>query len=780
MATPQDILDQFTSDVPYQPEATTAEGPFLPGGVPNPLADALATLQQFGAATAPPVPAPVVAPAPQPALTPGGVPALDLQQPATPPAPPAPPAPPPPEATPTQLPATVGEAEAREGAQLGRVGETQLSAADAKVEADRARAAAVADVEMRRAEVEGDLIKGHTIARTAMNARIDAEMAGHVEQLQTLASREPNPSRWWDSQSGLGKALWAISMMAGAMHTALTPGAKNMALGMVRSEIDADIERQRQRLGKQLEALKSTGAILREKHQRNVSDLHDDYAKGYSRAGALARAWAARAVVPGDLDAQAAKEAVLADLAGIQMEYLDKWRQTLVQREEASMSRAHDQKMQGARIWAQRELSKLEHKQQLERDEKQHQYRLAESPVSVAMSGAGSARNPLGKDGKPLYAELQPRTEPGGASRIILGNAQGAQVADGVVLLSEKNFEKANEAIEAADVLYDATVELRDALKADQSVWSKAKDGAFGVTDARVNALIQRVGYAVAQSQNDRVTDKDFSSGVQQAFGFDPNGNWLQRGKSALNRDEVLAHLEKQIASHHKHVEAKLQRFNDGALNGQGTRILYRPADLQPSAQPEEKTSYDIRGESRPVAPVKGLADYTKRRQETDPERRTLPPHDTQMVDDLLNDAQGRGPETIRAKAGDILDAIAAERAQLEPAIAQTHGTASDVWQDPAAREAAAQSIPEAVKRLQELQQTEDIVRKVSEDAAKKAASALKRYEESVRFWRRKMPILGKSRTDEQLRKSAVEAGLGGAAAEVDAIIAKFPELKLK
>lgn len=70
-------------------------------------------------------------------------------------------------------------------------------------------------------EVEDSLYQQQ---RAAAQHEADAETAAWMQEYTDLAAKEPNPDWWWENRSGLGKALWALGLIFGAAHTAITPG----------------------------------------------------------------------------------------------------------------------------------------------------------------------------------------------------------------------------------------------------------------------------------------------------------------------------------------------------------------------------------------------------------------------------------------------------------------------------------------------------------------------------------------------------------------------------
>jgi hypothetical protein len=270
----------------------------------------------------------------------------------------------------------------------------------------------------------------------------------------------------------------------------------------------------------------------------------------------------------------------------------------------------------------------------------------------------------------------------------------------------------------------------------------------IGVYNPKLNSMIQEYGYAIAQLQNERVTDKDFSSGVQQGMGFDPNGKWLDRGKFATSTGEVIKMLDETIAKHHVKVEAGLQQYNDASVNGKDTKILYKPANLKGLDAPPEETAADVRGDGRitaatsgpeakrAVAPVKSAADYDKRLKDgADPEFATLPDHDKDVITSFRAASAGRGPDAVTAKANAALTAIKAKAEALAAEIEAADAAAADPWgKSPGVRDDA--KLQRAGQELARLKETEAILRPIAEDASKRAAKTIDRLKDFAKVSR--------------------------------------------
>lgn len=662
----EDTIAQF-----YQGAA--AQAPADPAGATSPadpVGIAIDTLRNFaqpqpqfapGLISSPATGPAQAAPAPAPYQPPPNT-APALQPDATTQAAPATPAPPAP--SPYALPkppASLDDANRQYAQDVSGAGQTAADAADAQFNATQDHQSRLADIAQRSSEDQARLQQQFQVDRQRNEADADMETAAWVQDLQTQAAKEPNPARWWENQSTLGKALWAIGLVFGAANAAITPGAKNVALELVRSSMANDMEEQRQRLGKQLEALKTKGLTMRERQGRLASDLADDRTMGLSRIEAMERAFTARATVPGDLDAQAGKLQAQAAFAQMKLPYIEAQRKELLDAKNAELARRHEMRMLGSRQAFEDAQRIAGEKYQLGRDAIQHQYKLEESPVSL---GAGAGYTPGGpiptnKDGVPIYAELQSGINAPSAGLVLKGPDGKPANGAGVIRVRPDDKKEAGHVIETANIRYTATQSLLDLLEGTDP---GLLEGVAGVMDPQLQSRIKELGYAIATSHDKRVTNADFSNGVEEGMGFDPNGNWLSRGKFTISVDAIKQKLRDDLNAMPKKVSESMRQYNDAAINGQGTEIVWDPHNLV-GDKVREKTSTDIEGAPDTVPLPKTVGAYQKAQADsaTDASRPGLPPLDRAAVDSIIYDAKGRGPSTIEASAKARLDKVYAD-----------------------------------------------------------------------------------------------------------------------
>jgi hypothetical protein len=760
----------------------------LPAEMPDPVGVAIDTLRRIGATTAQNVPPPQPMPLPVGPAAPqdfsglgaiggaaGG--ALGAVGDALPQAPvpntPGPvlmpeaaPPQPAPLGTPLQAPGSLPAADQQLSNAVDATGAAMLSAEGARQAAETARASRQATAIEEAARLREEMVQGTMLQRQKNEAAADLETAAWIQELQDQSAKEPNPSRWWQNQSRLGKALWAIGMLSGAVYAGITPGAVNVAFQVVRQEVAADMEEQRARLARSLNALKAKGSTLEARHARMASDLRDDYTMGLGRIEALERAFLARAVVPGDMDAAAAREQVIAQFAQLKLPYVEQFRKEKLD----SMNRAEERKFQRSmQASAQAHARSMQEDEQSftkERDKWQHEYRLAESPVTVSAAYQPGGPIPTGKDGLPILSELQ-------ADGLVLKDNAGKPVGGhGKVRVRPEKFTEASDVIAKANRRYTATQKLLTLL---EDVDPGLLEAGLGNLDPALQSAINDLGYAIAKEHDPRITNQDFSKGVEQAMGFDMNGGVLSRGKAWAGGAKVKEMLRAELNAMPEKVNNTFRTYNDAAINGQSS-IVWDP-DMLAGEKVQEKNAREIRGERALTieqAPVAGVKDYeTKRAAERDPDRRgyELPPHDTNAIHAIIDTAKGNGPATVRAKAEEVLEKLREREAKLTEKV----GNASAVNQPGAPPYASTEVVPstqtaEDFAQLERVRNTIAIAESVAKDAEKRATSTVKSFESAVTALRHKGFVSEKWIRDEAGRRGIADE------AEVRRVIDQFKD----
>lgn len=782
MPTPEETLAAFGGDAVLTPP-----------NLPDPLNAALETLRRVGAVSQAPQSPSIEAPAPGPMAPampgPGEMPA-DYAPPAPqfryPGAPPEPLEPvglgelePDPVYVPMKPPATASQADKDLTDAVQGAGLSAQNAEAAQFAADQARAERKAEASQRAVDDQTKLLGEYEVARTRNNALADAETATWLHELQLQATKEANPSRWWDNQSSLGQVLWGIGMLAGAGYVALTPGAQNAALLMVTKEIDADVARQESRLQKELGALKAKGAVMEAKHLRNASDLRDTNTMKLSRIQAAERAYMARADVPGDLDAQAKKMQAKALFDQLKLPYVEKFREQKYTEKAAKEDREFQARQQSQR---------LGHAARLQEDEqdyaagigKQGQAKFARDialkDVSATVAYRPGGPVPTDKDGKPIYSTLQSGVN-APAAGLVLKDTKTGGVANGTgeVLVDPKQQEEAGALIENANKSYTSRLRLRDLIRAKKGNWTgSAKSVLMGTDDPELRGLMDAVGFTLAKEfdPGGRITEQDKAAGQRTAMGFNADGKWLDRVKFYTSLPEIEKMLTEDINAMPKTVTESFRKYNHAEINGQGTDIVWDPNYLR-GDKVAPRNAREVRGEGSiqyEDNPIKGTADYSSRRakEAADESRRgmLLPEHDSVVVDRILDTAEGRGPKTIQAEAAKVL----ADLKQKHAALTATVQASRDPW---SGSEATPDEVSAAAQEANRVATDIQLVEAVTKDAVTRAKETIKRFAADVTKMK-KYPWLPGLGRDALRSKAKTQYKLTDAPEEVEPILDKL------
>lgn len=663
--------------------------------------------------------------------------------------------------------------------EMTKVGSVEQEMKDAYVahtayqEALQAAKADHADKEARAHEnavTKQQLLNARTEREQAMiDAKVDADMAASMSRMSQLAKEEPNPARWWENQDGLGKALWAMSLVFSSAYVALTPGAKNTALEMVQGEIRRDVEAQMARNRREMAIEEMSATNIQRKGQRASDRLRSKYEREYATIMALERAWVARAAVPNDLDAAAMKQEGIAFLSGMRLQLAQQKRAEDVAAGRAQLQMKHDKEMLALRNAQEDKMFWWLDKQR--RD-------LAELELSAKAGGPkyDAQGRMLNKEGVPLFSES---TATGASGNIIVWDPKTKNPAvspynqqPGVaVFRDDAQRQKFDDTDRLGNERYDKRVRLLEKLRAKKGT-ELAVGTAIGEVDPEIESLILDLAFTDAKAVDGRVSDADLMNKIRQNVGFNPDGKGLDRLKYAFNYDKIANMVDADIKRMPKYMGEHLGSFLDRSIQGDA-QVAWKPANL---AIPEVKKRSQLDVEGKPAQdmsanPVSGVKDYKARAaQDTGAaEGQFLPSHDKNAITAALAAAEGRGPEGVAAEARRILSELDGEKQAFKAKFEDQ----SVYPGSPVTRPGTAQTQTQEDKdRLAYMENTETIVKSVLKDAEAKAAKTLKQFEQFAN-----MPWVD----EERMREEAVKRfNLGEAPREVNAIIKKALDSRVK
>lgn len=465
-------------------------------------------------------------------------------------------------------------------------------------------------------------------ARAAAHREADAETATWLQQYTELAKQEPNPKRWWDNLSGLGQALWGLSVVFDAAAS-ISSGAQNVAMNMIMDNIHRDVEEQKARLGRELDALKAKGGAIRERHTRNLTDAADDHTMALGRLQALRQAYVTRAQAPGATGMQAGLAAADAWFAQQVQQLATARRDQAVQLRENQLNRS-----QAAYLAAkQRELTWNMQSREIGKD-----YDLAALAASAKAQGEGPEKD---------YREI-----PLHMGAKLVGSSRGE-----VPVVHKEQHEKIGEVFANGNKRHRALTIVNEALE----------NGSFAErlmkADPELNAATQELGYTAVKMLQGAgvVSDADLKAGKQSQFGIDPSGNLADAVRFQVALPQIQKMIKRNLADLPLQVSNQATQYLDAKVVGKDAHIVWRPTPLHRDEGATPNITEALGGML--VRPPSSVQDYETKAayEKTDPmfRGRALPQYDKAAVSTFKGAAVGLGPEQIRALAADTINNFA-------------------------------------------------------------------------------------------------------------------------
>lgn len=667
-----------------------------------------------------------------------------------------------------ESPRTVEQGTAMVDEQLARTARARAVADAAKGAAAKAHAEGMAAAADRGVEEQTKLMGSHQRTLDAINASADMETANWLSNMSELAKQEPNPGRWWDNQGGLGKALWALSLVFGSGYAAITPGAKNAALQMVQEEINRDMQLQANRLKQQMAVEEMRGSVMKDRHARNRSDEQDKYGQQLGRVMALQRAWEARSQVPGALDDQAAIAESKAWFEAQKLPLFESRRGESVAARSAAAQRAHQTALRQLEINAanDRQEKELNYRSVHDAIEDQRARDLAQIAISAKGPRFDQKGRPVDEHGIPVLREAQSGV---GRSVIVVDPVTKKPVTDGVARFRDDTSLKEFEGVKkTADERYRDLTRLHQLMN-DKSRLAVVGGTVVGELNPEIETILKRLGYTTAKALDPRgiVTNADLANGIIVNTGFNADGNTLDRAKLAANWDKVRDLVGREAERMKEPTENTLSGLLDKSINSDA-KVLWQPTALDSPKVPmrSEKDILDEESVSVKDKPVAGVSDYRRRAQaEADDPNRVgmeLPDHDPASVQAVISAAEddrgkvARSPDAIRAETNRVL-------AHLEKQEKALQGRAAGIT---GAVRGHTQLSEDELATLKRIENTKAIVQSVGNDEILRAAKTLKHIESFVKA----TPFGSEEWHREQIKR---KFGMAGAPKEVDAVIAK-------
>lgn len=489
-------------------------------------------------------------------------------------------------------------------AAAGAMADQQLAANEAQRQLYERRAAAQEEFARRQAESDAQF----QVAREQARVQAEQETAKWMADLEDQAKKEPNPKRWFANQSSFGKAMWLLSLAFGSKAAATAPGVQNIGLAMIREEIDKDMGEQKARLAREMEVMRTRGAVMDRRNAQRLQFLKDDHSIRSGQLLALEKAALERANAPGSADDQAAMAAAHSWLAQQRLQVASTRAQQAFQANEAKLARGHAAWMQqNAQTFA-AEQAAIGRAEQAAKDALDRMAKIQASQIDAQNKAAEAKANTFTVD-------------PASGVQLALG---GKTAPLAINVKDEGGRKRQEQIIKLSEAAQEVTAEL-------QVIREAVSSGSFADRllqgDPALVSAVNNLGYAKAKENDPRgiVTDKDFQAGVKSALGVDMisvGGRLGFEAKSFALGDDAKAKLLKFIDHKMQEVETRTSAKLNAYVpleEKQGGSIVWRAKNRNPlEAQTEslEEMTARVTGQAGPAAPEPVTMEDLKRGQE--------------------------------------------------------------------------------------------------------------------------------------------------------------------
>lgn len=526
-------------------------------------------------------------------------------------------------------PSPLGQAMQDEQAALQDAGMAQRVAFGAEAASQNAQAERLATADEQYAADVQLANQQYQHARKVAETNADAETATWMEQYAALAQQEPNPGRWWDNQSGLGKALWGLSMVFSAAHVALTPGAQNVALNMVMDNINRDVAEQKARLDRELGALKLKGEQMNMRQRRNLTDATDDHTMALGRLEVLHQAFRQRAMAPGNEGMAAAMAQADAWFQGQKFELAKGYRTQAFQAQENQLQRGHAYSLAKMADKREREIAAAN---------------IAKAYDLARMEAEAASRAAQGNAMKDVEG-----LSPGLTGARMVGSTLGTDAPQ----VRKENRVKLGEVFNVANRRFDNLNTISKAL--DDG--SFAQRMTFG--DPILTAAVNELAYSTAKEidPSGKLSDSDVAIAKKITTGFGPDAGFFERSKFEANLADIKKMVKEEMTSMPDIVSNNVGMYLDTNLVGKDAKIVWTPLALQREI-PVDPNFHEAMGSQQPSSPT-DAADFERKRamEGSDPMYRgtQLPAYNEGAVQQFTKATAGLGPDAIRELAAKTL-----------------------------------------------------------------------------------------------------------------------------
>lgn len=434
---------------------------------------------------------------------------------------------------------------------LENQGKAEEAAGLARLAADQAQTDRSVGALQEHTKQMGVLNESYTRAKLANEAATDQEQATWLRQQQILAEKEPNRARYWESQSGFGKAIWLLSVGANAFANSNHPGAPNMALNMLMDEVNQDTAAQKDRLGRQVELGKTKGQLLKDKETRRVHDTEDEYSQRFQRLEAVKAELLERAKRKGSPEELAIKAGVLQNITLRQTEEVSKRGERALAARNTRLAQEHATKLQGMQQAFTHGENQAKFRQESAESvlDRKNQRDLAQMRIDGELKAAQE------KDKAKGEATQMPINEKTGIRMRVTDPVTG-KVSFSQPTVTEKNHDNYDKYVSLGIEGNTQQKDYQDllALAKKQSVTDMARGGTLEYKE-----LLEKVSRNLAKAQNgNRVTNDDLTSSKLQ-FG---SQTFLQKVITPGDTKEaIVKNLEDKLRNLRSVVNNELSRI---------------------------------------------------------------------------------------------------------------------------------------------------------------------------------------------------------------------------
>lgn len=548
--------------------------------------------------------------------------------------------------------ATTGEADALVSTQ-----KSMIDKGLAETNALAAKAGRVADVYESHATAQGLVDQQYQTARAAARKDADAETAAWMRDIEQKTRQEPSPSHWFESQSGFGKIMTIMSIAFGALAASKNPAIKNIGIEMMQHEIERDMQGQKDKLARQLEVAKMRGQKIDSKLASRLADAKDDHTLMAERYSALQQAAIARAQAPGPEDQRAAYATAAQWASEKGFEIAGKRSDRAYLEREKKLDRDAENARAYMTDKRDRDIAKAT---------SQEHYDLA--GIKYGMTAAKpQAQDPKLKDTRTLPPQIT-------GMRVVddkTGQPVGPHAGGGLVV-SDKVEKEVISASKQANEHFATLKRVSQELGKDEDLSVLLKRSPQLVSD------LTALGYQTAKDNDPggRITDKDFSAGVEQELGGDLLSlkGRLAAGTFAAGQGKLKEIVDKHIRDFPKKFGRNMGTYIDASIPGYegNTRLDWTPQSVETEeAKPPTPSQIESKyGGSGKVPSPKSFADLAHGEAVERAGGQGLPPYKPgveDIVTQTIADFKGATPSKIGDFARTAMSAVKGDqRAELK------------------------------------------------------------------------------------------------------------------